>query len=95
MSYEATAKEDIVREINSKNVDLTVYIQRFLDYKTQLQVLPQIKTVPDTETLELYNIHAENEQSELNRQIVDLYNDMKPIKDAGLLPSKYDYEYTQ
>jgi len=95
MSYEATVNEDIVLDVSSREIDLIVLIQSFTNLKTQLQSLPSQKSTPDAETLVLYNQWVDDQLRDTNSAISQLYLDVKPIKDAGLLPSKYDDEYTQ
>lgn len=95
MGYEPTANEDVVIQTNDKNIDLTVLIQEYSALKAEYLGLPQVKTTPDQETLNLYNAQVEEETLFLMNRIVDFYNRIKPIKDAGLLPSKYDNEYQQ
>jgi len=93
MSYEPTANEDIVLDISSREIDLAVIIQRYQDLKVRLQTLPVLKIAPDAETLEIYNRYVDDSLRDTNSSIFELYAKVKPIKDAGLLPSKYDDEY--
>jgi len=95
MSYTPTTNEDIILNISSKEIDLSTLIQRYQNLKAELQELPSRKDIPDDETLEIYNQWVDGVIENTNSRIVDLYNRIKPIKDAGLLPSKYDSKYAQ
>lgn len=81
------------------DLDLTIYIKRFKQIKSGLQAIPGAKTTPDQETLDHWMstvyVDGQEDKERLDEQSVKLYDEMKPIKDAGLLPSKYDDEYQQ
>jgi hypothetical protein len=82
-----------------QDLDLTVFIEKFQSLKQQLQDIPVVKTVPDQEILDHWNSYVveEGERNKvmLDSQAVELYNEATAIKNAGLLPSKYDAEYQQ
>lgn len=82
-----------------QDLDLTVFIDKFKSLKRQLQEIPDAKTVPDQETLAYWTAFAYQEGQDgkafLDAQAVELYEEATAIKDAGLLPSKYDDEYQQ
>jgi hypothetical protein len=82
-----------------QDLDLTVFIEKFKFLKRQLQEIPDIKTVPDQETLVHWMAtsyqEGQDEKAYLDNQAVELYNEITAIKNAGLLPSKYDDEYQQ
>ena len=83
----------------SEDLDLTEFIEAFKRIKSALQDIPAIKTTPDQETLDHWlafvYVPGQDEKATLDVQAVELYNAVKPIKDVGLLPSKYDDEYQQ
>ena len=95
MTYEPTANEDIVNEVTIESIDLSVLIQTYLKLRTAWLNREQPKTVPDQDTLALWNMEVENRNAGLEGQINELYYSIKPIHDAGLLPSKYEDEYQQ
>ena len=93
-------EDHVIRtDIMDHDLDLTLYIQRFKTIKSGLQVIPREKTTPDQETLDHWNstvyVDGQDAKERLDEDAVNLYNDLKPIKDAGLLPLKYDDEYQQ
>lgn len=93
-------EDQVIRsEMESEKLDLTEYIAEFRRIKSALQEVPDIKTMPDQETLDHWLAFVyqpgQDEKAVLDSQAVILYNNVKPIKDAGLLPSKYDDEYQQ
>lgn len=100
-TYSPGTNEDHVIKTESvgHDLDLTIYIQSFKRIKSTLQSIPQAKQKPDQETLNHWNATMYEEGQErkilLDEQAVQLYNDVKPIKDAGLLPLKYNNEYQQ
>lgn len=95
MSYEPTANEDIVMEVSSESIDLSVLVSEYLRLRTLYLGRPQPKTVPDQETLDFYNAFITTEIQSLISDIITLYYRIKPIYEVGLLPSKYDDEYTK
>jgi hypothetical protein len=82
-----------------KTLDLSVFIAKFVELKDALQKLPSLKTTPDQETLDYWVAFAYQEgqdtKDSLDAQAVELYNEITAIKNADLLPSKYDDEYQQ
>jgi hypothetical protein len=88
-------KSDLV----SEDLDLTQFIAAFKQIKAALQEIPDEKTTPDQETLDYWTavvyIPGQDDKKSLDDKAVELYNEVKPVKDAGLLPSKYDDEYQQ
>lgn len=95
MSYEATTNEDIVRRVDSTDIDLAALVQEYLTLKDMYFNRPQAKTVPDQETLDHWNEYIDIENQDLENNIRALYYNIKPIYDAGLLPTKYHDEYNQ
>jgi hypothetical protein len=95
MGYEATANEDVVIQTNDREVDLSALVDEYLTLKTEYQDRPQVKTVPDQETLNYYNAFIVLENVDLETRITVLFYRLKPIYEAGLLPSKYNDEYQQ
>jgi hypothetical protein len=77
-----------------KTLDLTVFIAKFVRLRDALQEIPKIKTEPDQETLDFWLAFAYQEGQDtkdgLDAQAVELYNEITAIKNADLLPSKYD-----
>jgi hypothetical protein len=80
-------------------LDLTVFITKFVRLRNALQNLPKAKTVPDQETL----VHwmateyqmGQDDKVVMDMEVKELYNELTAIKNAGLLPSKYDDNYQQ
>jgi len=95
MDYEATANEDIVRAVNSTDIDLSALVAEYITLRDAWFNRPQTKTVPDQETLIHWNEFIELENADLETNIRSLYLRLKPIYEAGLLPSKYEDEYQQ
>lgn len=80
-------------------IDLTVFIAKFVKLKKALQELPKAKLKPDQETLDQW-INTVYDEGQVYKGIIDeqareLYMEITAIKNAGLLPSKYDDEYKQ
>ena len=100
-TYTPGATEDQVIRTTSvdQDLDLTVLMKKFTSLKGHLQGLPVLKTVPDQESIEHWNetvyIEGQERKVTINQQAVILYNEATAIKNAGLLPSKYDDEYQQ
>jgi len=93
-------EDEVIKTISEDQpIDLTAFTTEFIDLKNSLQVLPKSKTVPDQETLDKWNnyivIEVGIEQANLESRAVLLYNEATAIKDAGLLPAKYEDEYQQ
>jgi len=82
-----------------QDLDLTVFIDKFKSLKRQLQEIPDEKTVPDQETFAYWTAFAyqegQDDKALLDVQVVELYDEVTAIKNAGLLPSKYNDEYQQ
>jgi hypothetical protein len=95
MSYEATVNEDIVKQVTDKEIDLSVLVAEYITLRTAWFNRPQPKTTPDQETLNFWNAEIEIENAGLMGEITALYYRLKPIYEAGLLPSKYEDEYQQ
>lgn len=89
--------EDDVIKLTGQDIDLTQLTVKFNYIKSGLQNLEDHKTVADQETLDYYNQGVDDrntdEKARLDNQAVDLYNEAKAIKDAGLLPLKYHDEF--
>lgn len=93
-------EDDVIKTTEaSQDIDLTVFIEKFQSLKNALQNLPKLKTVPDQESMSYWNdvIYEEGQTHKvfIDAEAVELYNEATAIKDAGLLPSKYDDEYSQ
>ena len=95
MTYEATANEDIVKKVDSQDIDLSALVQEYVTLKDEYQSRPQTKSTPDQETLDFYNDFVNTELGDLFSRISALFSKIKPIYEAGLLPSKYEDEYLQ
>ena len=97
--YTPGVDEDHIVKSTDKDVDLTILVQEFNTLKDRLQALPVAKTVPDQETLDHWNqttaTEAGAEKEHIDEMAILLYEEATNIKNAGLLPSKYDDEYTQ
>ena len=91
----------VIKTVSSESeLDLTVFIKAFIKLKNDLMNIPQIKTEPDEETLEYWNeffVLPERERikASIDSKAERLYGYLKAIKEADLLPSKYDNEYKQ
>lgn len=100
-NYSGTTNPDVVNKgvITVEEINLQEYVDKYLALKAQLLALPQLKSTPDAETLAYYNREIayliDTTTDNLRRSVEVLYNELKPIQDAGLLPSKYDDEMTQ
>lgn len=101
IEYFTTDDEDIVQKIDtgSENIDLSVLVQEYLDLKTEYQALPEIKDIPDEETLDFWNeikmIDRAGGEVDIKEKASILLEKIKPIYEAGLLPDKYKDEYQQ
>lgn len=91
--------EDDVIKVDSKDLDLTVFIEMYQQLELELKALEQHKDTPDQETLDYWNQSVDDRnagnQASIDERAVFLYEAITPIKDAGLLPSKYDDEYNK
>lgn len=96
MSYEATANDDVVRKIDSTDIDLTYYINEYLSIEQQWinRALP--KTEADQETLDFWNEHIGKlgigEEATIREDAQRLYEVLLPIYQAGLIPIRYNDE---
>lgn len=99
MGYIPTENDSIILKTTETTIDLDKYITRYQIIKESYLTLPEEKTTPDQETLDKYNnevgILREDLLYRLKVQAASLYHDLKPIHDAGLLPSRYEDEYNQ
>ena len=99
--YSGTTDPDIVNkgELTVTEIDLAVYVNRYLTLRNQYLSLPETKSTPDAETLAFYNavITSQNEVETawIKEQATELYIDLQPIYEAGLLPAEYEDEYQQ
>lgn len=93
-------EDDIIKTTeNDQDIDLTVWKQQFLYLKGALQDIPNSKSTCDQETLDhwMQSVYVEGQEEKvrLDEQAVLMYEEITAIKNAGLLPSKYDDEYQQ
>ena len=93
-------EDDVVKTTaSSRDIDLTAFTTEFTDIKEGIQALPKVKTVPDQETLDHWNnwviTDGSIDQVMLDSRAVSLYNEAAAIREAGLLPAKYEDEYQQ
>jgi hypothetical protein len=93
-------EDHVIKTITAdQDLDLTVFIAKFKELESALKSLPKLKTTPDNETMEHWNetvyVDGQTDKDNLDSQAVELYNEATAIKNAGLLPSKYDDEYQQ
>lgn len=99
--YTQGQNEDVVIKTTEtdKTLDLTVFIRKFVQLRNALQALPARKTVPDIDSMRHWNesVYVEGQEQKINIdvEVVELYNEITAIKDAGFLPSKYDDDYQQ
>ena len=100
-TYTPGANEDeVVKTISEdQSIDLTVFTTEFQDIKSGLHGLPKAKTTPDQETLDHWDNYIQTEvvveKSTLESRATLLYLEATAIRDAGLLPAKYEDEYQQ
>jgi hypothetical protein len=100
-TYTPGSDENYVTKITEieDEIDLSFYVQRFLNIKNRLLNMPETKSSPDQETLDNWNNvvvpEAELDKDGLDNQAKALYEMLQPIKNAGLIPSKYDDDYQQ
>lgn len=99
MSYQGTANEDVILDVNSKEIDLTELISTYQSIKQDYKDLPKKKETPDQETLDHYNSMIDDLYLKGLTDIIvradNLYQVLKLIRDAGLLPKKYDTKYLE
>ena len=93
-------EDDVIKTTeHDQDLDLTVWKQQFISLKSDLQAIPNAKSTCDQETLDHWMdtvyTDGQEEKVRLDEQAVLMYNEITAIKDAGLLPSKYDDEYQQ
>jgi DNA-binding transcriptional MerR regulator len=93
-------EDHVIKTLSTdQDLDLTVFIDKFKSLERQLKDIPKVKTEPDQETLDHWiataYVEGQDQKTTLDTQAVELYNEATAIKDAGLLPSKYDDEYQQ
>jgi len=91
---------EVVKTTSSEIVlDLTVFINKFIELRDALLELPKIKTVPDQESMDYWNAavyeEGQNYKAYTDKEAIELYQEVTAIKDAGLLPDKYNDEYQQ
>ncbi len=94
--YSATGDPDVVDKTTTKTVTLTISngVDKYLELEQRWLNRIQAKTVPDQETLDYYNESFVDTEEEIIRiEAQQLYNDMNPIYEAGLLPPQYEDEY--
>ena len=100
-TYTAGIDEDHVVKTTETDseLDLSYFINQYTRIKSGIQSLPKVKTSPDQETLDHWNsVVVEDgnlQKGILNNQAKALYEVLKPIYNAGLIPSKYNDEYQQ
>jgi len=100
-TYKPGINKDCVVKTESvdQNLDLTVFIEEFKALKKELEELPVKKKDPDKETLDYWNERVcndgQNRKLLIDDRAIQLYDEIKFIKNARLLPSKYDDEYKQ
>lgn len=100
-TYKPGTNEDHVIKTESvgHDLDLTIYIKKFKNIRNALLAIPGKKLTPDQETLdhwmETVYLDGQEEKERLNQEAVLLYELLKPIKEAGLLPIKYNSQYNQ
>lgn len=93
-------EDDVIKTTETdQDLDLTVFINKFLGLKGALLDLPKLKTIPDQESMDYWNsiVYEEGQtyKAIIDADAVELYLEVTAIKNAGLLPSKYDDEYHQ
>ena len=100
ITYEENSDDGLVTKIQTSDIELQQLIDQYIALRDEYQALGDVlKTVPDQETLDLWNAikGAENIQVEDNIKVgaQSLYQQVQPIYNAGLLPTRYHDEYLQ
>jgi len=93
-------EDDVIKTTDiSQDLDLTVWKQQFTYLKNALQAIPNSKSTCDQETLDhwMNTVYVEGQEDKIrfDEEAVLMYEEITAIKNAGLLPSKYDDEYQQ
>lgn len=98
--YLPTADDGVVIKRTDEEQPLQVFIDEFLSMKQEYLNLPDHeKTVPDQETLAYWNaemgIHTADLRNTIRNRAIILKGRIDPIRDAGLLPARFEDEYQQ
>lgn len=91
-------EDDVIKKV-SNDIDLSVFINEFIEVRQGILNLEQHKETPDQETLDFWNMASDDrnaeEKARLDNKAEYLYLVITPIRDAGLLPGKYEDKYQQ
>lgn len=99
--YNPTPDLNIINKVSVSNIDINLseYINKYVTLKAEFLALPKPKTEPDQETLAVYNMELEVlnyiDLMNIKTRAKTLYIELKGVKDAGLLPSEFDLQFTQ
>lgn len=90
--------EEILRsEVKEDLLDLQGLVLRYQDLETRFKAVPKLKTAPDQETLDYFNnavfLERKSLLADLLKEADLLYQDLRSIYQAGILPVKYLDEY--
>lgn len=97
--YTASGDPNIINKETSQGttINLAEYITIYQGLKADYQAVKKLKDIPDQDTLDFWNaevtINGQLAIETIKGQATLLYRDLKPIKDAGLLPAIYDDEF--
>ena len=95
-TYEPTADPDVVNKVETGEIDLSVYVGKYIVLESQWLNRPKLKTEPDQETLNMYNKVISEElagiEGSIRSEAQRLYEMLMPIYEAGLIPAKYNDE---
>ena len=97
--YRATSDPNVVERTAVMEYDLQDMIDTYIALKAEWDNRPVRKTVPDQETLDFWLTTFDQEDAYIRNNIKKgaqkLYDQVKPVYDAGLLPIAYDAQYFQ
>ena len=83
--------------ISEETIDFNALTAEFTSLKDRLSDVPKLKETPDQETLKFWNQSIisirKTAINNIKSEVVILYEKLKTIKDAGLLPEKYLNKY--
>lgn len=99
-TYTGNSDDSVVTKQVTADIDLDDVIDEYQALKAEYQGLPDLaKTEPDQETLDFWNVAKELERLELvvgiKQRATLLLAVVDPIRDAGLMPTRYETQYQQ
>ena len=95
--YRETSDPYVVEKTAVSEIELPQLIAEYISLKAEWDGRPVRKTAPDQETLDFFNAEFDQEDAAIRFNIkqgaIMLLAKVKPIYDAGLLPTEYNDEY--